>query len=140
MRTKTLYTLTFALLLGSSSISAGVTSLRGDKGLEEDSNEVAKVTWQKDGPLIDRSFRQQPPMVPHQVDKYQVNLQNNECLSCHDLDNYKKKKATLIGESHFKDREGDVLEEVSSRRYFCNQCHAPQSDAQPLVNNNFGTE
>ena len=26
---------------------------------------------------------------------------------------------------------------VSARRYFCTQCHVPQADAQPLVENTF---
>ena len=26
---------------------------------------------------------------------------------------------------------------MSPRRYFCNQCHVPQSDAKPLVGNTF---
>ncbi|MCB1961304.1 MAG: nitrate reductase cytochrome c-type subunit, partial [Rhodocyclaceae bacterium] len=29
------------------------------------------------------------------------------------------------------------LSNISPRRYFCNQCHVPQFDAKPLVENTF---
>ncbi len=32
-------------------------------------------------------------------------------------------------------REGQMLADVSPRRYFCTACHVPQADAQPLVPN-----
>ena len=36
-----------------------------------------------------------------------------------------------------KDREGGELSNISPRRYFCMQCHVPQTDAKPLVGNRF---
>jgi cytochrome c-type protein NapB len=30
-----------------------------------------------------------------------------------------------------------MLADVSRRRYFCTQCHVPQTDARPLVGNSF---
>jgi cytochrome c-type protein NapB len=35
------------------------------------------------------------------------------------------------------DRDGKVLDMLSSRRYFCTQCHVAQEDAKPLVQNTF---
>jgi cytochrome c-type protein NapB len=78
-----------------------------------------------------------PPMVPHAVDKYEVNLKYNGCLKCHSEKTYEREKAPKIGDSHYVSRDGKVLETLSSRRYFCNQCHAPQVDAKPLVENKF---
>jgi len=43
----------------------------------------------------------------------------------------------MLGESHFLTRDGKKLDHVSSRRYFCTQCHAPQLEANPLVKNEF---
>jgi cytochrome c551/c552 len=34
-------------------------------------------------------------------------------------------------------RDGQVLASISARRYFCTQCHLVQTDATPLVKNNF---
>ena len=31
-----------------------------------------------------RNYRQQPPLVPHSIDQYQMDLRTNQCLSCHD--------------------------------------------------------
>ncbi len=86
---------------------------------------------------FERTFRQQPPMVPHEVDKYQIDLKVNECLKCHDWQNAAKEKAPEIAESHYKDREGNQYDVVYGGRWFCNQCHAPQTDANPLVDNTF---
>ena len=43
----------------------------------------------------------------------------------------------MISVTHFVDRDGQVLATVSPRRYFCTQCHVPQTDAKPLVENDF---
>ena len=37
--------------------------------------------------------------------------------------------------SHYMDRDGNFLAEISPRRYFCEQCHVVQFDAKPLVEN-----
>jgi cytochrome c-type protein NapB len=34
-------------------------------------------------------------------------------------------------------RNGDMLGQVSTRRYFCMQCHVSQDAVRPIVNNNF---
>jgi cytochrome c-type protein NapB len=43
----------------------------------------------------------------------------------------------MISVTHYADREGQVLADVSPRRYFCTQCHVTQTDAQPMVENTF---
>ena len=130
----------FALLLvtsGTVTAKESIASLRGVEDLEGKSLKVTKkkVVSQEGG--FERSYKQQPPMIPHKIDKYKINLKNNGCLKCHSKKNYKKEKAPMLGESHFLTRDGKKLEKVSSRRYFCNQCHAPQVDANPLVKNDF---
>jgi hypothetical protein len=35
-------------------------------------------------------------------------------------------QAPMISVTHFMDREGQVLSDVSPRRYFCTACHVPQ--------------
>ena len=46
-------------------------------------------------------------------------------------------KAPKISPTRSETRDGMTLGEVSPRRYFCLQCHVPQADAKPLVNNTF---
>jgi cytochrome c-type protein NapB len=86
---------------------------------------------------IARNFEQQPPLIPHKADGYNINFKVNRCLECHDKPFYKEEKAPKIGDSHYKDRDGKVMGKISMARYNCNQCHVPQVNAQPLVSNTF---
>lgn len=122
-----------ALTLSSAVIA--VESLRGSSALDSKANPVEghKVNTQQGG--YERSFKLQPPMIPHTIDKYKISLKNNGCMKCHSEKAYKKEKAPKVGDSHYVNRDGKTLETVSSRRYFCNQCHAPQVKSEPLVEN-----
>ncbi len=124
------------LVIASSSVMAEVQSLRGDM-IQNDSNMPEIKPYHKDRPPINRDYLQQPPLIPHKVDDYRVNIKHNKCLSCHSWQNYKKHNATKISQTHFESRDGAVMSNVSARRYFCQQCHVPQADAQPLVENTF---
>ena len=87
---------------------------------------------------VARTFKEQPPLIPHAVENFdEITLEENQCLTCHSTANYQKKKAPKIGDSHFRDREGKVLPETSALRHNCVQCHVPQVDAPPLVDNDF---
>lgn len=87
---------------------------------------------------IPRTFEQQPPVTPHINDRYTINLQENKCLECHMQQADKEEaKAVVMSESHFTDRNGNKLDRPAGNRYFCNQCHVPQIDAEPLVGNLF---
>ncbi len=115
----------------------GVSSLRGVNELDAASNRVTPKKWQSDREPIQRDYVQQPPLVPHSVEGYKINVKFNKCLTCHSWANYKEAGATKISQTHFEDRGGDVHANVAARRYFCTQCHVPQVDAQPLVKNTF---
>lgn len=82
-----------------------------------------------------RSWATQPPMVPHKFN-YEVSLKSNECLRCHDKANAKKENAPAAGKSHYM-VGGKEVEKMDLNRYFCSQCHAPQTKAAPLVENTF---
>lgn len=91
----------------------------------------------RDQAPLPRDFVQQPPLIPHTIKGYTVTKNFNKCLDCHAWARAKETGATKISVTHFKTREGEELSSVSPRRYFCNQCHVPQSDAKPLVGNSF---
>jgi len=84
-----------------------------------------------------RAYRQQPPLIPHKVDGYQVTTTNNACMNCHDWPGHVDAKAPKVSETHYVDRQGVRLDKIAGTRYFCQQCHVPQDDAKPLVNNTF---
>ena len=86
---------------------------------------------------FERAYRQQPPLIPHKIDGYQITTDNNACMSCHDWPGNTRINAPKISETHYVDRQGVRLDKVAGTRYFCQQCHVPQADAKPLVGNHF---
>lgn len=132
---------TILLLLVTAGIStqamSDVISLRGNADLETESSAPEMKKYAKDGEPIARDYVQQPPLVPHTISRYKINLKSNKCLSCHSWKNYREANATKISQTHFEDRDKHVLANISPRRYFCTQCHVPQVNAQPLVENYF---
>jgi cytochrome c-type protein NapB len=84
-----------------------------------------------------RAYRQQPPLVPHKVEGYEIAANNNQCMDCHDWPGNTRVNAPKISETHYVDRQGVRLDKVAGTRYFCNQCHVPQLDAKPLVGSAF---
>ncbi|WP_053145022.1 nitrate reductase cytochrome c-type subunit [Pseudomonas sp. P97.38] len=87
----------------------------------------------------ERNYPDQPPTIPHTIRGYQIDKNGNKCLTCHSRANSARTQATMISITHYMDRDGQALAAVSPRRYFCNQCHVPQTDAKPLVGNTFET-
>jgi cytochrome c-type protein NapB len=114
-----------------------VRSLRGDLALDENSKESEMKNWQLDRDPIQRDHVKQPPLIPHKIQGYKINLKFNKCMSCHSWTKYKDAGATKIGQSHFEDRDNNVTANVAARRYFCTQCHVPQVDTKPIVENTF---
>lgn len=95
-----------------------------------------------DRPVVDdvrrtRNFPEQPPVIPHSIEGYQLTLSTNRCLSCHKREFAEASGAPMISLSHFVERNGAVLSDVAPRRYFCTLCHVEQTDARPLVPNRF---
>lgn len=86
---------------------------------------------------FDRSWGTQPPMIPHDIEKYEISLRLNGCLKCHSEATAEKEKTKPTPESHFLDRDGNKQAQISGRRYFCTQCHSPQLSGAPLVENTF---
>ncbi len=84
-----------------------------------------------------RNYPMQPPTIPHKIDGYQVDLRVNRCMACHSRRVTEATQAPMISVTHYMDRDGNFLADVSPRRYFCEQCHVTQTDAKPLLENQF---
>ncbi|WP_394201979.1 nitrate reductase cytochrome c-type subunit [Shewanella waksmanii] len=84
-----------------------------------------------------RNYPMQPPIIPHKIDGYQVDLKVNKCMSCHARKRTGDSQAPMVSVTHYMDRENNFLADLSPRRYFCTQCHVPQLDAKILVENDF---
>lgn len=140
MKKTSITALVLILGLGSmatSLVAEEVVSERGGIPLDHELPAPEAKQYAKDGNVIQRDYVQQPPLVPHKVDGYVINRKSNKCLTCHSWANAKESGATKISQTHFEDRDKNVLANVSARRYFCTQCHVPQVNAQPLVENTF---
>ena len=117
--------------------SMDVYSLRGDTGIDDESVPFPNRRIMVVDGGIDVTFGDQPPMVPHSIDKDRISLQENTCLKCHSKADSKLESAPKPTPSHFKGRDGEKKSEVVPNRYFCTQCHMPQANIKPLIKNNF---
>lgn len=95
--------------------------------------------------LLPIAYPTLPPQIPHTIDKYiPITMEENACTDCHDrqdkIGKAKRETGTKIPmpASHYGGFKGTGdKEEISGSRYICTQCHVPQSDAKPLVENTF---
>jgi cytochrome c-type protein NapB len=126
-----------AIMLMGNAYADNVQSLRGQVDLKE-TNTAATVNHVVENGRYQQNYRQQPPLIPHKIEKYQINLKVNQCMRCHNWQYAAKEGAPKISETHYKDhRTGQPLDDVVPGRWFCTQCHVPQVDAKPLVENTF---
>ena len=86
---------------------------------------------------IIRNYPEQPPIIPHSIRNYQLDLTGNKCLTCHSRQAVGESQAPMVSVTHFANREGQVGASVSPRRYFCTQCHVTQIETRPLIGNTF---
>ena len=120
--------------IGLAQSAGGVTTLRG---ADVDDPVPLEQVFQQDTQRFTREYRQQPPLIPHSVDQYQIDLKANQCLTCHDWTNAGDRNAPTLSMTHYLDRDGRELDNVAGTRWFCNQCHVPQVNAPALVENEF---
>ncbi|WP_320821517.1 nitrate reductase cytochrome c-type subunit [Reinekea sp.] len=84
-----------------------------------------------------RDYPMAAPTVPHKIEGYQIDLAANKCLSCHNRLRVADSQAPMISVTHFMNRDGNFLADVSPNRYFCSQCHASQRSVKLLIENDF---
>jgi len=128
--------LAVAAFVPGSPFAEELKSLRGDLAVEEN-NPAPDIFNVREGQQLGRAYRQQPPLIPHKIEKYEIDLKVNQCLRCHDWPNNTRENAPKVSETHYVDRQGNRLDQVAGTRWFCTQCHVPQTDALPLVDNGF---
>jgi cytochrome c-type protein NapB len=111
--------------------------LRPGIGFEGSAKPPALVNAENNDRKRTRSYAMQPPTIPHKTDNYQVDRFANKCMTCHARTKAGDTQATPISITHYQDRDGNFLADVSPRRYFCEQCHVVQMQAEPTVKNRF---
>jgi len=117
---------------------SGMTdAMRGSIPLADEGKPPPLVNPENKDIRRERSYAMQPPTIPHKIDNYQLDLKFNACLSCHRRSKVAESQAVPVSVTHYMDRDGNFLAEVSPRRYFCVQCHVTQIDGSPLVGNTY---
>ncbi len=115
----------------------GQASLRGLTELDTTRKADPFKRSPNDRSPYESDYVYQPPLIPHKIRGYEISTNANKCLSCHSFKNSRNSGATKISVTHYGTREGQVLSDVSPRRYFCLQCHVIQADTNLLIENDF---
>ena len=106
---------------------------------------------------FDRSFENAPPLIPHDTEgMLPITRANNACLGCHMPAVAKSMGATPVSPTHFKDFFAATKKHVAKfggsdkihsdsaniapQRFNCSQCHVPQVNLKPLVENTFSPD
>lgn len=135
---KTIMTLLLLVAAAVAFAADNVATLRSGIPLDEVSDHPEKLNDPENKDLKrPRSYPMQPPTIPHQINQYQIDLHANKCLSCHARSRTGESQAPMVSVTHFMDRDDNFLADVSPRRYFCTQCHVPQVEIKPAVDNTF---
>ena len=113
------------------------TALRGATPLNQEGPAPAMTPEQNSSIREQRNYPEQPPVIPHSTEGYEVSIRANKCLSCHARTRVRELQAPMVSITHFADRDGQYLASISPRRYFCTQCHVPQHNVRAPVENDF---
>jgi cytochrome c-type protein NapB len=126
-----------AIVIAVPALSQNVPQLSGQSPPMEENAAQPVPKWVTDDVRRMRAYPEQPPIIPHSIEGYQLSVNTNRCLSCHKREFTQGSGAPMISVTHYMTREGQMLADVAPRRYFCTACHVPQVDALPLVPNTF---
>ena len=113
------------------------SALRGSTPLDQEGQPPMMTPEMNTSEREARNYPEQPPLIPHSTEGYEVSMRGNKCLSCHARSRTRESQAPMISITHFSDRDGQFLASISPRRYFCTQCHVPQHNVKVPVENDF---
>ena len=113
------------------------SALRGATPLNQEGPPPVMTPEQNSSLREPRNYPEQPPVIPHSTEGYEISVNANKCLSCHARSRTGESQAPMVSITHFADRDGQFLASISARRYFCTQCHVPQHNVRVPVENDF---
>ena len=146
------------------SIDEDSIGLRKVELLSEDKAAPSETKYGTSAPMsgykIERAYQNAPPMIPHDVEGLmEITPDNNACIGCHEAAVAPSMNATPIPKSHYinfrpkhklkgdnflkttKKKKNEVsikpIDTISSARFNCTACHAPQSTGELAVENTF---
>lgn len=124
-------------LLATAQAPRALDNMRGPTPLAQTTKPAPMVNPDNSDVKRVRNYAMQPPVIPHKIEGYQIDKRANRCMMCHARARTQESQAPMISVTHFQNRDGNFLAELSPRRYFCLQCHVPQAELKPLVDNTF---
>lgn len=127
----------FALSATAAGADEAANARRGETPIDEIAPAPPISPYENDDVRRLRNYPEQPPTIPHSIDGYEISLRGNKCLACHSRRRSAETGAPMAGISHFRGRDLQTRAEVSPGRYFCTQCHVPQTSAAPPTGNDF---
>src|SRR6476660_7429100 len=113
------------------------SALRGSTPLGQEGPPPPITPEQNTSVREPRNYPEQPPVIPHSTEGYEVSINANKCLSCHARTRVHESQAPMVSITHFIDRDGQFLASISPRRSFCTECPVPQPTVRPPVENDF---
>jgi cytochrome c-type protein NapB len=139
IRTTAIALLVAAVAAGTGALAAETlnSALRGSTPLNDEGPASPMPPTRNTAEKEARNYPEQPPVIPHSIDGYQIDINGNKCLSCHARARTAESQAPMVSITHFMDRDGQFLASVSPRRFFCTECHVPQSVVNLPVSNDF---
>jgi nitrate reductase cytochrome c-type subunit len=126
-----------ALVFGLAVVAQDAPRLRGPQPFTEQVPAPPMQRQVADDVRRARGFPEQPPVIPHTIEGYALDINANKCLACHSRKFTEQTQAPMISVTHFQDRDGNILGGLAPRRYVCISCHVTQTGARPLVANTF---
>ncbi|WP_179611799.1 nitrate reductase cytochrome c-type subunit [Rhizobium leguminosarum] len=114
-------------------VTQNVPQLQGPPEAMQSAPAAVLPRWVVDDRRQMRAYPDQPPIIPHSIEGYELSVNANRCLSCHKREFTQDSGAPMISVTHYMTRDGQMIADVSPRRYFCTACHVPQADIKPLV-------
>jgi cytochrome c-type protein NapB len=124
-------------LASSALLAQTFSALRGSTPLDQEGPAARMTPMRNTTEKEVRNYPEQPPLIPHSIEGYQVDLNGNKCLTCHARARTGESQAPMLSITHFMDRDGQALAAVSPRRFFCTQCHVPQHEVRVPIENDF---
>jgi nitrate reductase (cytochrome), electron transfer subunit len=118
-------------------LAQSFSGLRGPTPLDQEGPADPMTPQQNTSIREPRNYPEQPPVIPHSIEGYEVSIHANKCLSCHARSRTGESQAPMVSITHFSNRDGQFLASISPRRYFCTQCHVPQHNVKVPVENDF---
>jgi nitrate reductase (cytochrome), electron transfer subunit len=77
------------------------SALRGSTPLNQEGPAPPMTPEQNTSVREPRNYPEQPPVIPHSIEGYEISLRANKCLSCHARTRVQESQAPMISIMHF---------------------------------------